>query len=54
MNDWIRTLEEKASEAYSIAEWASIVNLGKIRDLARRLHAELREEIDRTREVASG
>lgn len=47
MDQWIRTLKEKLSELELLSSWASIVNLGNVRDYIRRAEYELKQEIKR-------
>ena len=49
-NQWINALREKATELEIIASWASLVNLGKVRDACRIAKSEILSEIKRLEE----
>lgn len=51
MSNWIDTLSQKKSELELIASWASIVNLGTVRDACRTAIYEIKLEIDRQKEL---
>ena len=51
---WSDTLHNKINELESTASWASIVNLGRARDLCRQAKAELQRELDRMAEWKYG
>ena len=48
---WIRTLRDQQTQLELVASWASIVQLGSVRDLCRSAKAELQKEIERAEYV---
>lgn len=51
--NWIQTLERKQQDLEHIASWASMVNLGDVRDHCRKATAVLRREIEFQQSMAA-
>ena len=48
---WSETVSEKMRELHLIGEWASFVDLGRVRDYCRSAEYELKQELTRAMEI---